>query len=400
MALRWTALDPGRTAEAIFALDTASDFEEFRDAAARFEVPAQNLIYADTAGNIGYQSPGRIPIRDSGDGTSPAPGWDSGYDWTGFIEFEELPSVYNPDEGFIVTANNRVIGDQYPYLLTHDWAYGYRSQRIRDMIEAAKAPISVADMAKMQLDSTNTGAPPLLEQISKLPYTDTCTMCDLISTWDGRQDTESAGAAAYNSVWRHLLMDTFDELPDGFAPGGGERWAQVVANLLADPEADWWDDQSTPDTESFGDILIRAMDEAEDELTERFGDDPKDWRWGDMHTLTVTHQSLGTSGIGWVEAMFNAPAIPAPGGDGLVNATGWDAASGYEVDAVPSMRMVVDLSDLDNSQWINLTGNSGHAFNPHYRDQLPLWQEGEMLPMHWSAESIGDAATTTLYLKP
>ena len=136
VALRWTALDPGRTGDALFALNRASDWTSFRAAAAQFEVPAQNIVYADTDGNIGYQSPGRIPMRGKGDGTWPAPGWDRDYDWKHYIPFAELPSVFNPAEGFIVTANQAVVGAQYRYLLTRDWSYGYRSQRIVDMISA------------------------------------------------------------------------------------------------------------------------------------------------------------------------------------------------------------------------------------------------------------------------
>lgn len=142
VSLRWTALDPGTAATAIFALSTAQDFDDFRYAASLFDVPAQNLIYADTEGNIGYQTPGRLPIRGAGDGWMPQPGWDSSYDWTGFIPFEELPVSYNPNSGYIVTANNAIVTDDYAYFLSRDWDYGYRAARIAHLIErrAAAAP--------------------------------------------------------------------------------------------------------------------------------------------------------------------------------------------------------------------------------------------------------------------
>jgi penicillin amidase len=400
IALRWTALDPGRTASAIFALNTATDVTEFRAAAERFDVPAQNLIYADRDGNIAYQSPGRIPLRDKGDGTVPVPGWDRDYDWQGFIEFDELPTVTNPDEGFIVTANNQVIADQYPYLLTKDWAYGYRSQRIRDMITEAGGKISVADMNRMQLDSTNTGAPAVVDKVLTTPAVSSSRLCDLLADWDYRQPWDSTPAAVYNVLWRHLLLDVFDELPTGMKPGGGERWAHVMAGLLDDPDNPWWDDQSTSEVEDMEAVIAKALAQADIELSERFGDDPAQWIWGELHTLTVTHQSLGTSGIGWIEDVFNAPPVMTGGGDGLVNATGWNAAGDYTVDAVPSMRMVVDMSDLDDSTWVNLTGNSGHAFNPHYRDQLPLWRDGTTLPMNWSGKQIKAATQDRLRLVP
>lgn len=131
VSLRWTALEPGTTASALFALNTAQDFDDFRGAAALFDVPAQNLIYADVDGNIGYQTPGNLPIRGAGDGSMPQPGWDSAYAWQGYIPFEELPVTYNPTEGYIVTANNAIVGEDYPYQLTNDWDYGWRAARIR-----------------------------------------------------------------------------------------------------------------------------------------------------------------------------------------------------------------------------------------------------------------------------
>ena len=138
LALQWTALEPGRTADAIFDLNQASDWDEFRAAVSSFEVPAQNLVYADREGHIGYQAPGRIPVRGPGnDGLLPSAGWLPENDWTGdVVPFEALPRVLDPDEGFVVTANQAVIGPDYPYFLTDDWDKGYRSQRIRDLLEA------------------------------------------------------------------------------------------------------------------------------------------------------------------------------------------------------------------------------------------------------------------------
>lgn len=401
LALQWTALQPGRTAEAIFGLNSASDFADFRAAAELFEVPSQNLIYADVDGNIGYQAPGKIPIRGAGDGTRPAPGWDSSYAWEGFVDFDEMPYMYNPDEGFIVTANNAVVDDDYPHLLTHDWAYGYRSQRIRDMVESAGDQISVDDTVQMQLDSANTFAPPIVDAVSALEFDGAeAEAIALLEDWDLDQEIDSAPAAVFNAVWRHLLLHAFDELPDGVKPGGGERWGHVTADLLDDAESPWWDDPSTEAVETRDDVLRLAVADAVDELTSRLGPDQDEWTWGQLHTLTVTHQSLGTSGIGMVESIFNTDAIGVPGGSGNVNANGWNAQNGYEVNAVPSMRMVVDMADLNQSRWINLTGNSGHAFHRNYADQLPLWQEGETLPMHWADRPLLGSVEATLVLTP
>ena len=145
---------------------------------------------------------------------------------------------------------------------------------------------------------------------------------------------------------------------------------------------------------------MQALGDALVELSNRFGKNPADWRWGDLHQLELVNATFGKSGIGPIEWLFNAGPAGVSGGGAIVNATGWDAAEGYQVDAVPSMRMIVDLSNLDASRWIQLTGNSGHAFHPNYDDQFELWRSGQNLPMHWDRPSIEADATTTLTLRP
>jgi penicillin amidase len=413
IALRWTALDPSHTADAIFALNTAANWSDFRHAASLFEVPAQNLVYADVDGNIGYQSPGKVPVRGKGDGRWPAPGWDPAYDWTGYIPFAELPSEFNPPGGVIVTANQAVVGPQYQDFLTRDWDYGYRSQRIMDLIRErlAHGKISAEDIRQIQFDNRNDFAPTL---VAALPMASMPPEAAVLSTWDGQQPADSpaassAAAALYNVFWRHLLYRTFDELPADFKPGGDDRWWEVMRPLLANPSSPWWDDHTTARVETRDDILVAAMKDAVAELKDRLGSDPAGWRWGDLHTLTLTNQTFGMSGIGPIEWLFNRGPRGTSGGPSLVNATGWSADTGgsadpdhvaYTVDAVPSMRMIVDLSNLDASRWIQLSGNSGHAFDANYDDQFELWRTGQNLPMRWDRASINAETTHTLTLTP
>ncbi len=191
VSLQWTALQPGTTASAIFALDIASDFEDFRAAAARFDVPAQNLIYADVDGNIGYQTPGKLPIRGAGDGWMPQPGWDSSYDWTGFIPFEELPTSYNPPEGWIVTANNAIVGAEYPYSLTRDWDYGWRAARITELLQraAVQGPLTVDDMRDIQADDEFWMGRRLVAVYEHVTTgdADTDAALELLRSWDLQQ---------------------------------------------------------------------------------------------------------------------------------------------------------------------------------------------------------------------
>jgi penicillin G amidase len=408
VALRWTAADPGRTIDALFALNQAANWADFRAAAALFDVPAQNMIYADVEGNIGYQAPGRIPIRAKGDGSWPAPGWDPAYDWQGYIPFRELPNVFNPPEGVIVTANQAVIGPQYPYLITADWSYGYRSQRILDMIaeRAAGGPLDVEDVRQMQFDNHNGFAATLVPALLAVPLVGSAAAArELLADWDFQQPAESpartsAAAAFYNATLRHLLRRIFDEVPADYRPSGDDGSWEILRRLLAAPASSWWDDRSTENAESMNDILAAAMNDAVAELVDRLGDDPAGWRWGDLHTLTLENQTLGQSGIAPIERLLNRGPVPVAGGGGIVNATGWSADTGYEVNWVPSMRMIVDMSRLDASRWVQLSGNSGHAYHANYADQLELWRTGRNAPMLWERPSIEAAASHTLTLEP
>jgi penicillin amidase len=411
VALRWTALDPGRTIDALFALNRAGDWTGFRAAAALFEVPAQNMVYADVAGNIGYQAPGRIPVRGKGDGRWPAPGWDSAYQWRSFIPLAELPTVFNPTQGFIAAANQAVVASDYPRFLTDDWSYGYRSARISQMIEDAGQRITAEDVARMQFDNRNGLAPSLVPALLRAQLSGTAAEAqDLLRHWDFQQPAEgpdgsaqgrsSAAAAYFNAVWRALLPRTFDELPAGHQPNGGDRWWEVVRGLLANPSSPWWDDRETTATETADQIVAAAMQDAARELTHQLGDDPSAWRWGALHQLTVRNQTFGESGIAAIEWLFNQRPAAVGGGSSIVNATGWDATTGYEVNWVPSMRMIVDLSNLDASRWIQLTGNSGHAFGAHYADQFEAWRTGRTLPMRWDRATIRREAAHTLTLTP
>ncbi|GAA2988024.1 penicillin acylase family protein [Streptosporangium longisporum] len=404
VALRWTALTPGRTVEAIFALNRAANWGEFRAAAALFEVPSQNLVYADVDGNIGYQAPGRVPVRGKGNGQWPALGWDPAYDWTGYVPFAELPQRFNPPGGVIVTANQAVTGPKRGPFLTDDWSYGYRSQRVLDMIteRASRGRLDLGDMREMQFDNRNGFAPELVPSLLAAEgVTGAAARArELMRGWDFQQPADSAAAAFYNASLRHLLLRTFDEVPDGQKPASGDGSWEILRPLLGEPSSPWWDDRTTPGVESMNDMLVTAMNTATSELNGLLGDEPLEWRWGDLHTLTLRNATFGESGIAPIEWLFNLGPVATAGGADLVNATGWTPERGYEVDFVPSMRMIVDLADLDGSAWIQLSGNSGHAFHPHYGDQLELWRTGRTAPMRWSRDRVRTEAEHTLTLVP
>lgn len=401
LSLSWTALTPGTTPQSIFALNRAQDWDGFRQAAALFDVPSQNLVYADVDGNIGYQAPGDIPIRKRGDGTVPMPGWTSENGWAGSIPFEQLPSLYNPERGTIVTANNAVTSDG-PFL-TADWDLGYRAdgieRRLHEVLDAGEK-LDAEEMATIQLDTRDENAVAFLSLIGELDLDgDARRGAEYLTGWDARAEVDSGQAAYFAVFWRTLLDEMFGELPEGTRPVGGDRWFGVVGTLLGEPESSWWNDEDRG-IAGRDEMIADALEQAWSESSRLMGQDSDGWRWGKLHTLTLTNQSFGESGIAPIEWLFNRGPYELGGGSAIVNAIGWDASLGYGVDWVPSMRMVVDLSDLDRSRWVNLTGASGHAFHRHYDDQAPLWQRGESRVWAFTPGAVAEASVETLTLRP
>jgi len=406
ISLAWTALNPSTPFEAIWGFDRAQNWDQFREAARNFHVPAQNLVYADNEGNIGYQTPGDIPIRKKGDGTTPVPGWTGEYDWTGYIPFEELPYTFNPAEGYIATANNQAPPDNYPYMITYDWDYGYRANRIVEMIKDAPGKIDMAYIQKMQGDDYDSKAAiyvPLLTQLDMEGATSNeAVALDLLKSWDFQARADSAAAAVFEAFWRHVLQDTFnDDLPKRYWFDGGSRSTEVLRQMASNPNDPFWDDKATKDTvETQDDILHKSFAEAVKELESIFGKEPSKWNWGELHTSTFRNGTLGESGVPPIEALFNRGPFPTSGGSAIVNATSWEASEGYEVTDVPSMRMIVDLGDLNNSLTVNTTGESGHAYHKHYADMSPLWASIQYYPMWWDQQSIVSDAEGHLHLTP
>jgi len=383
-------------------INLAKNWEEFRQAAAKFVVPAQNLIYADIEGNIGYQMPGNIPIRVEGhDGMLPVPGWNGDYDWQGYIPFEELPHFLNPPSGYIVTANNAVVGSDYPYLISEEWNRGFRAQRIVDMLEAAPRPINISTLKAMQGDNYDSIAAVLVPEILKLNFSDP-ELVDaqaILIEWDYQANMDSAPAALFMTFWQNLVDNTMqDNLPENYLIGVGSTSKEIIRQLVDQPENPWWNDTSTPEREIMTDILKLTFEESCKELKKDFGKDPASWQWGELHTITFQNQVM--SSFPFVNKFFNRGPFPAAGGNEIVNATGWDPGNPYVIDWLPSMRMIINLNDLSNSLSIHTTGQSGHAYHPHYIDMADLWRNIYYHPMLWDIDHVKRQAESLLILTP
>ena len=404
VSLRWNALEPSRLNAAMQEINRAQNWQDFRAAASKFEIAAQNLIYADVDGNIGYQMPGKTPIRKKGDGRYPVPGWNNQYDWQGYIDFEELPHSFNPQQEYIVTANNAVVDESYPYVITKDWVRGYRAKRIDEIISNTKSPLSLADIELIQADNLDLNARDLIPIIQSMTFDNPVVenARQLLLNWDFKLEIKSPESAIFETFWKKLLTLTFnDELPSDYRPDGSDRWYAVVKNLAAQPNNLWWDNRNTPELEDRDEIFKLAFVEAVDELENSLGSNTEKWNWGKLHQINFRNVTLGKSGVFLIEKLFNRGIYQAAGDGETVNANRWKAnQSSFEVTHIPSFRMILDLAEFDNSQAIHSTGQSGHAFNHHYTDMIEPWRNVEYHSMLWGDEKIDEKAESTLLLIP
>ena len=425
MAIRWSAnIEPDRTLEAILGLDTAASFQDFRESLSLYGAPAQNFVYADVDGHIGYQFPGYVPIRSNPDdrGDRPVRGDDGSGEWTGRIPFDELPWQFDPQDGRVVTANNAAVDENYPYFVAQEWDPGFRAERIIDQIDQYGADgLTVDEMRSIQTDDSPLAARdivPYLEDAT--PATDDGkTIATRIGDWDGACDRSSLGCAAWNAWQYRVLRDIFDDDLGTLARdyvGSPFSWL-MLRNLLDDPTSAWWDDATTSGVTETSDMIVaRAMDEAGTELRASFGT-PDGWSWGRLHTATFREATLGQSGIGPLVWYFNEGPHAVPGTAGAVNNTYMRFSSAYpdpddpeyvpvgidhvfDMTNMPSYRLTIDMRDLDGARLIITTGQSGNPFDRHYNDQIGPWTDGETVPLPFTPAAITAAAASTLTLTP
>ena len=408
MALKWTALMKNKTFESVVLLDQARNFKEFRAALRSWDIPAQNFVYADVDGNIGYQMPGLVPIRKKGDGSLPSPGWIGDYDWEGFIPFDDLPWSYNPAKGYIASANNPVTTPSYRYFISGDFDHGYRARRIVDMIEGAAGKITVSDVQAMQGDTFNIMAREIIPYLRPLSLRGAAqTARDILLGWDGRMDEHSAGAAVYAFFWQALLERVFKEefarslWDPETALDDNSRQVNAISAMLKDPHHPMWGDPTAPDTRrSREDVLSLALEKGVARGTKAQGPDIRKWRWGKMHTAVFSNLTFGKSGIPLIERIFNRGPVPVAGGFQQVFCTDWKASDPFAVANVSSMRQVLDLSDLSRSLTIHTTGQSGHPGNRHYDDMIDSWKNVRYHPTFWDEAALESSRPERLTLAP
>lgn len=418
LAFRWAALDPTELMRSLFLLNAAQNEPDFREAASYFSAPAQNIVYADVDGNIGYQSPGLIPIRPAAnDGRTIQDGSTSATAWLGYIPYEMLPAVLNPERGYIHSANEALApleyyeqlraalseeyGEEINVVINEYWDYGFRGARIVELLESSDEH-TIESMQAIQADNKILVAEALAPYLAALTFDDAGLTAarDWMLDWDYQADADSGPAALFSAFWKRVPDALFnDQFGEFFNVGTGSQGQWATMQLLDDPTNEAWDDTRTDAVESRDELLVAAFAEAHAELVERLGADRNQWQWGMLHNAVFVSNPLGQSGIDIVEGIVNRTA-GVGGWVGAVNATNWSAGSDYEVGSLPSMRTVYDLGDLDRSVNHHTTGQSGHPYSDHYADQIPLWASLTYKPMLNSRAAVEAAAASTLTLSP
>jgi penicillin amidase len=399
-ALRWTAADGLLEPSALVDVARATSFDGFREALKGLSCPGQNVVYADVDGTIGYQLTGLYPVRRSGDGTVPVPGWTSEREWDGFVPFDELPWSTDPERGHIVTANNRPHDEGYPHLIGHDFHTAFRARRILERIEEA-GPLGIEGMAAIQTDTVSLAARALLPRLVATTPTDDEERwaIELLEAWDGDQRADSAAAAVYNAWLARIAWLVLGADEDRATYDQYHTWRETFVCLALPPlfEGDVPAWAGAKDAGGWDDILRLALRDALALLRERLGDDTSSWRWGALHRVRFAHPLARMPELG---PLFVAAEHELGGEEQTVLQAGFDARGGFDAVVVPSWRVVVDLADVDRSVAILPTGQSGDPVSPHWNDQSPLWIAGELRPAPFTRPAVETAAVTALRLEP
>ena len=373
VALRWTALLPGDTTlDAFMGLNYARNWTDFTNALKSYVAPSQNFVYADTQGNTGYYAPGKIPIRQGSNWDGSLPVVDDGqHEWTGFIPFEALPHTFNPADGLVVTANNKVVPDSYPYFLGNirNWAEPYRAERITELLSGRNG-LTLGDVKTVQLDTVSLvwrNLKPYL--LATRPDGDLSSQAlELLRSWDGNERTESVPPLIFEAWLTQLQTLAQDELGlpnhvNSLAVLNALRTNSPLCAVNGQGDCAAW--------------LTHSLKAAVTDLSARLGSTPQDWTYGKLHRVANNHQAFGgVKAIGWI---FNR-SVATSGGTDTVNVARPDPGT-YQQTHGPSYRQIIDLSNMDSSVFVGTLGQSGNPIGAHYADQMRLWQRGEYIPM-------------------
>jgi len=405
VAVKWAFTEGLQPAKAVYLLAKAKDIYDVKIALQYWELPSQNFVFADTNGNIGYWCCATVPLRHKGDGFLPVPGWTGDYDWQGYLPFEERPHIINPGKGFFATANNKINIENYPQFISHYYEPIDRITRIRQLLES-KEKLTVDDIKQMQQDIYGVLAAELTLKIIQVlgkrsSNADAQSVKKTLSEWNFKMEADSVGACLFEVIYGNMMEAVFkDEL-------GEELFKKYLATTVFPPRAirslvrngssEWFDDVGTPDKETMDDIIEKSVEQTIQQLKKESGNDQSKWIWGKMHTLTFEHP-LGKKKP--LNHLFNIGPFPVGGNHLTINKRQYPYNTPYHVTSGVSYRMIVDFSNMSNSQHVLPTGESGQLGSAHYRDQIELYLNGQYHPAWIERSDIERDATGKLLLTP
>ena len=400
LALAWTALaDDDTTLHAGFGLTTAKDWNGAVTALRDFLAPQQNFVAADANGAIGMIAPGRVPVRRAGDGWLPAAGWTGESDWIGFVPYDALPRQDDPASRRIVTANQKIVPDDYPYFLTRDWAAPYRARRIEALL-AGVARHSVAGFKAIQTDVTSLMAREFLPLLMAPETLGRATAVRArLKGWDGAMRRDGVEPLIFHAWYRALTRRVYgDELGADF-PRAWSRRPVFMRRALTE-SVQWCDDIATARTENCAVQITAALDSAIAWLDDKYGDDPDDWLWGRAHPAHSRHRVFSNVAVaGW---LFDIKLAHGGGPYTVMQANtviGDEAAPFAETHGA-SLRAIFDLADGDATQVMISTGQSGNRLSPHYGDLAEPWRDGRYIALPLSEAGARAIAVHRLVLTP
>jgi penicillin G amidase len=410
LALSWTGLQYPCLTEAGYRTVLARDADGVAEATREHTVPPLNMLYADREGNIGYQLAGRVPIRRGNCPDVPKPGWTGEFEWEGVIPYDELPSVSNPPGGCIVTANNRIVGDDYPHHITSEWMTGYRAQRIEEML-AERERHSLRDFARMQVDFYSYPGAETVHRLSRLhPQSQRGVRAiERLKSWDGRLDAHTIAGTIYHAftvefaqqVVRAAVSD--EKLVERYLNKSGVELFAVVSSpwrfqarmleLWDEADPTWFASAERPEGKPWDEVALEALEAALGELEQRFGRDPDRWRWGRVHGVEFTHPFGDANPL--FHRLFNR-FVGIGGASETVTQTGYLPTAPFRGSWGPVYRMLADLGDARRSRWQLTTGQSGHPGSRHYDDLLEGWRDGATNPALLDEQEIRAAGGARL----
>lgn len=390
LALRWTAHEASAEIRAVYGINRARDWNQFIESLSHQVAPTLNYVYADVEGNIGYALAGRIPVRSPSSPLLPVPGWTEEFEWRGFIPFNDLPRLYNPPEGFIATANNRIVDRSFPYHLPDLFEPPYRIRRIRELLSAGEK-FSLEEMGRVQNDAVSLHALDTiaairrdLEEIAR-DRPSLRQAAERLAAWDGGCSIENGAAALFHVFYHRLMVDLLEpELGPDLVLAYTEIFNHCLAPLhqiLEDPASPWFDRAPRKA------LVERSLTAALSELTDRLRSPMDDWRWGRLHSVTLRHP-FGRGRL--LGPLLSRGPFPSPGDGATVNSGFFNHSHPYEHVVGASLRIVLDLGRWDRSTFIVAGGQSGDPLSPHYDDQAERWRRGDAMQLYYDEKAMKD----------